>query len=263
MLNTKQSGTLNNNTTKEIKMTYPYIGNSTSKTTGSILFYSYKSGVRLEDIPGHKKGFYCETWNESLFANITHEYLRNTYGKVESKEHAEFIVKLAESAGFKLISAGVSMSSVNSFMIYGDDKAISVYTMKVEHLSNDAGYKLITIPLPPKESEEWPKVGDEVLIDSGEHLSKLENFNGEKCKVIGICDHKGEKVLTLSHGSLGVAALIMGDWIKKPPTPEEELSKELEEMFYSAMNESYDENQNCKYLVSGLMKMYDIKKKPD
>ena len=37
--------------------------------------------------------------NHATDTNITREYLTNTCGKVESKEHAEFIVGLAEKLG--------------------------------------------------------------------------------------------------------------------------------------------------------------------
>lgn len=232
----------------------PYIGKGLN--SGSIvLFYEQSKGVTLESKTWARENLqHSNCINEDLFTNITREYLANTKVEIESEEHRKFILNLAKVNG------------LYCFRLVGDN---FIYITNKEN-GNVFNPKLITLPLPPKEaamskaqvnvnnntdsivqvtksddesnifihvndlpkdSGEWPQVGDEVLIDSNKHLSELGNFNGEKCKVIGVCDHKGEKVLTLSHSSLGVTAIIMGEWIKKPPTPEEELAKALIEKY--------------------------------
>lgn len=204
---------------------------------GGVRFYFNESTFCFNDSSAFEDWIADKNKNEhKKDKNITVEYLANTYGEVRSKEHAEFIVKLAEVNGFKL--KGYARNSGYFYTWRLDDGSLFFSFCKDEKVAMDDDEKLITIPLPPKEKpmvsqKECPAVGDEVLIDSTEHLSELENFNGEKCKVIGICEHKGKNILTISHKSLGVAALIMGEWIKKPPTPEKELESKLSALMNS------------------------------
>lgn len=175
--------------------------------------------------------------------NITREYLANTYGEVKSKEHTEFIVKLAEGAGFEVERFGLVDHSWFSFM----SKTLAFY--KNEQAACSDNENLITIPLPPKEPEpkEWPQVGDSAI------------YNGLPHKVVvSTPDSAGGLVLEYQ-GEYCFAQLSR---VSKPLTPEEELAKELEKMVYDGMDNSYDLNHNCYCLVSGLMKKYDIKKKP-
>lgn len=95
----------------------------------------------------------------------TKEDLMNTWGVVESKEHAEYIVKVADSAGLSLL--GVS-NSFGGFFAFSDVSLIFIVSGCVASW----GCKKITIPLPPKEKE-WPQVGDEVLTVSGVMLDVL------------------------------------------------------------------------------------------
>ncbi|AGR46566.1 hypothetical protein TW1_050 [Pseudoalteromonas phage TW1] len=274
---------------------YPYIGKNSSLCGdfSIAIFYGEKSGALLEntidEIPLHE---HILDFNEREFENITAEYLTNTYGKVESKEHAEFIVKLAEANGFTQNKTGANLKSAKSFIFY-IDRMIGLYEKPHFDLVHSSVRKLITIPLPPKEtlmesqmpnfnvetpmpevkepknvsmndiqinvknntdsvvqvtksddesnifihvnnlpkSEEWPAVGDEVLICKNVNLLELHRFNGKQCKVIGVCEHDNKKVLTLSHKSCGLAAMNMGEWIKKPPTPEQELDAKLYDFF--------------------------------
>ena len=139
--------------------TYPKIINC----DGNIgLLTNEEFGISLSGLPNASYGIWTLKGE-----NITREYLANTYGEVKNGEHADFIVKLAESAGFELHSDGVSMSSIKSFVIYGDEKLIGIYTMKVGHLSTDESYKEITIPLPPKE----PKLPE---VNSGTPMPEVK-----------------------------------------------------------------------------------------
>ena len=79
--------------------------------------------------------------------NITREYLANTYGKIESKGHAEFIVRLAENSGFTCLY-GVISESFRSF--YFDSKTLFFTSFDINHSHH---MSLITLPLPPKEPE--------------------------------------------------------------------------------------------------------------
>jgi len=127
-------------------MKYPYIGKGTE--SGSIvLFYEQNKGVTLESKTWASENLeHSNCVNEDLFTNITREYLANTYGKVESKEHAEFIVKLAENAGVCLYNN------------YGYDEGDDCFVFNSSGLyfwpkNNSKDKKLITIPIPPKESK--------------------------------------------------------------------------------------------------------------
>lgn len=97
------------------------------------------------------------------YVDITHEYLSNTWGVVESKEHAEFIIELAELHGFGVwnshkIDCG---ESVKMFFFCPVDNALQLYHNDISQ-SMINGEKQITIPLPPKAKEWKPEVGDTV-----------------------------------------------------------------------------------------------------
>ena len=86
---------------RESKMEYPYIGKLKGKNEGLVLFAGEGFGAQLNSKGG---GWYEEEiniyskdldWNECDFANATREYLDNTYGEIDSPEHAGFIAKLA------------------------------------------------------------------------------------------------------------------------------------------------------------------------
>lgn len=128
-------------------MTYPYIGKCKENNL-TVLFTSFRSGTTLHcdssDITEKHK--YETGFNEREFKNITADYLRNTYGKLESKEHAEFIVKLAEGAGFKV---GLNYEGGKSYFNFYDETIVDFWNDEVTSSAN--GEKLITIPLPPKE----------------------------------------------------------------------------------------------------------------
>lgn len=149
----------------------------------------------------------------------TKKDLMNTWGVVESKEHAEYIIKIAKDAGFRLSDGGNECGGFFAFssvtLVFMDSRTAASW-----------GCKQITIPLPPK-TKEWPQVGDEVLICDKVNLLEMSRFNGKKCEVIGICRNGGEKVLTVMAKHQGVAAFNMGDWIKRPKSKQDLLIEEL------------------------------------
>jgi len=186
--------------------TYPYIGKSRASDT-TVLFISRSNGVCL----GVENAQYHNAWDESVFENITREYLANTYGKVESKEHAEFIVKLAESAGFRgaIASAEASWFRFTELKLwfYGCGSKARYDTVKQ-----------ITLPLQPKEpeSKEWPAVGDEVLTASKQPAKILAIDDGEAW-----IKYKNDPYPNMSYASVAIATLT------KPPTPEEGLAQSI------------------------------------
>ena len=178
---------------KEIK--YPYIGEGLG--SGSVVvFYEAGAGTTLDSKTWASKDMeHHNTLDESRFKNITREYLQNTWGVVESKEHAEFISELGKNASAK---TSTSWEGGKRFNFYTNSKGGLHLDFYDEHLSKDSGEKQITIPLPPKAKlnfsdlpkhfdcrcnkcggkccagfcDTWPKVGDEVVI-TDQH-NKLE-----------------------------------------------------------------------------------------
>lgn len=183
---------------------FPYIAES-NQSKVPWLIYSESLAICL----GCESHSYKEISNYDLVEffskNITADYLLNTYGKLESKEHAEFIVKLAEGAGFKV---GLNYEGGKSYFNFYDETIVDFWNDEATSSAN--GEKLITLPLPPKDKsmqsqKEWPAVGDEVLI------------NNLKCKVIGI-DGDAYWIKRKKTGNYDIAKR---EQLKKPPTPEE------------------------------------------
>lgn len=209
---------------------YPYIGELKSGSGGIVLFADDGFGAQLNSKGSGwgENGIHIylahREWDECEFKNITTDYLRNTYGKVESKEHAEFIVKLAELNGAEVVEP---WSWGKSFTFSPDDANGLILGFYDEAEAKDDGEKLITLPLPPKEhkepeSKEWPVVGDEVLTPSGQAAS-----------IIAIdCNEAWVKYENSSIGS-GYASVAIAT-LTKPPTPEEDLRVSLAEFFISS-----------------------------
>ena len=200
-------------------MKYPYIGgiDSDCKT----LFLDECYGIAMEHDELEITGIPEHDWSEDEFKNITREYLQNTWGVVESKEHAEFIIELAELHGFEVDE---NSDNPKSFMIYDD--VISIYSFSHKELSNEDGRKQITIPLPPKEPlknagdnlilgcedskcDEWPCVND-IVVTRGGSNGVVKISKPDKDGMI-VCVFDGEYALTYKSE------------LQKPKTPEEEL----------------------------------------
>lgn len=141
---------------EEIK--YPYIGQG--KYSDAVFLFTSK-GAALTMQQGEFSDYSTfETGiNEGFCADITQEFLQETWGVVESKEHAEFIIELAENAGLEL--ARISCNHGNFFAI-DTEKLIF---LNIESIAR-GGCKQITIPLPPKAKKWTPEVGDEVCWGS-------------------------------------------------------------------------------------------------
>lgn len=164
----------------------------------------------------------------------TKEELQNTYGEVQSLEHAEHIAELCESNGIELFNnydEGITHFVINRgevIFTYGEP-AISCHDKK------------ITIPLPPKEignealssdeeteiksramaselnsqsnDDEWPKIGDEVYWSNGcyKGVVKARHWND-----LWVMESDGE-----------FSTLYIDD-VSKPKTPEDLLIEELQ-----------------------------------
>ena len=141
---------------------YPYIGDCSG--IARVLFTGERAGISI-DSRHHSNG-----WIEGNFKNITREYLANTYGKVESKEHAEFIVELASDAGF-FIACDYS-ASINFFCT--NDESL-IFCRAEQNAKRER--KQITIPMPPKEVEVGDTDSEKLFagvagIGDGKHRSR-------------------------------------------------------------------------------------------
>ena len=252
--------------------TYPAILKSKSESdTRIMLAYNKNEAARISSEPIDLfGGFNFDT--SDAWENITADYLRNTCGKVENKEHADFIVKLAEGAG---LGCGKFNELRDGY--FCTDGNMLLFTIS-ESTAKNKGEKLITLPLPPKEPEvkEWPQVGDIAIYSSHEKPMHHEDCNldehcivdtwrnGDKLIVIATVTIHGKRTPVVQNDRTQEVSSIRTKLIKKPPTPEEELRDELMDATIKSMSDdSYDLTHNAYYLISGLMKKYDIKKKPE
>ena len=240
--------------------TYPYFGGIDNDTV--TLFIDENTGFIIEHPKLKEKFRLDDDWIEDEFKNITTEYLANTYGKVKSKDHAEFIAELAKAHGIEVKERWVEG---DFFCFHRDICKKPILGFYDEEAACDEGEKLIIIPMPPKEveeipehnvlqdrkiecnSDEWPKIGDDFI-----HKDELVT-----CISKGFMSN-GDEVITfecadkLSHGS----CWNIDAWVKKPKTPEEELRDDIVQLIDDA------DGLSSYVLTLALMDKYDIKKKP-
>jgi len=160
----------------------------------------YKSVHNEEYLYADNDNYYSyerETWNKSGNCddhendiNITQEYLTNTYGKVKSKEHAEFIFELAKLHGFDVVG---STNNAKSFEFSGDS-ALVLYEIPTDIFANNEESRLITIPLPPKQiqtatSEEEFEM-QQIMKNNGDNL-----VLGCEDSINKLCDQAAEQIL--------------------------------------------------------------------
>lgn len=224
---------------------------------GGIRFYFNESTFCFNHSPAFEGWISDENKSEhKKDKNITAEYLINTYGKVESKEHAEFIKLIAENEGIKC-----------NYMVVSDDIKYFYFSGGVLFFTfssvDDDRFKLITIPLPPRDKsmesqKEWPQVGDYVICKS-----KADNVR------------KGE-LLALTNEYAIVKydgfehSLHLGAWeIEKSISPEEELESEISKIIKKKHAELIGGPITSEMIgvmacnaAEIFIKHYDIKKKP-
>lgn len=178
------------------------------------------------------------------YVDITHEYLSNTWGVVESKEHAEFIIELAVNCDYSPSFAKRAMAEggVNWFFFSESENELQFFENDVsDSFYEGEGEKQITIPLPPKAKAEKPD-----LSKPPKHLDCLCNKCGGKC-CAGFCDDwkVGDDALMMSgkckimaladkHGNLAVTnefgfnLIVNKSEIKKPKSKQDLLIEELQ-----------------------------------
>lgn len=203
----------------------------------------YKSVEGSEYLYQNKDSYYCyerQLWDSSephhdchhSDTNITAEYLANTYGEVKSKEHAEFIVKLAEvakCAGLEVAKHKIANaeSFKGIFFNFYNDNGTLWFAFHYEIQAKNRGEKQITIPLPPdcESVDEWPKVGEVVLTASKSKAKVLATYN-KKAWVEYVSGSEG-------FNTLNIASL------SKPKTPEQEL-RDFISLLWDENNHDFD-----------------------
>ena len=136
----------------------------------------------------------------------TKEDLMNTWGVVESKEHAEYIVKLAGLHGFEV---GIEPRKAMCFEFSVD--SVNFYSIPSDVFAYNEESKQITIPLPPKEKE-WPQIGDEIEWGSGN---------------IGIIKSLSDEFAWVKRSDNHQYTTIYASRIKKPKSKQDLLIEEL------------------------------------
>lgn len=205
---------------------------------GSQTVVVYKDGS-VYHIDGEFKGEYSKAYNTDGTFNAASKVLANTYGKVDSKEHAEFIVKLAKNAGFRVSTPA---SCVNYFIIKDGLSFHRCEKIKSTEL------KQITIPLPPKEVEEveevdeWPKVGSKVTWGEREIIGIVKCVDKDRAWIL--CPSGTHITMNVKH-------------LHKPKTPEEELRDDIE----YAIHHSTTAFTYAEHLAKYLLDQYTLTKK--
>lgn len=222
---------------------YPAILKS---TCGSQTVVVYKDGSAYH-IEGDFKGEYSKAYNTDDTRNASKEVLANTYGKVESKEHAEFIVELAKVNGIPGAKHGKG-EFFNFFTDYSGDIRLGFFN---ERKAKCEGEKLITIPMPPKEVEvvdEWPRVGSKVTWGEREIIGTVK------------CIDNGWAWILCPDGKYTQQGV---KYLKPPKTEEEKLRDEVKAVINAAMKHplgflsSADDE-----LTDYMFKNFNITKKP-
>jgi hypothetical protein len=151
------------------------------------------------------------------YVDITHKYLSNTWGVVESKEHAEFIIELAVNCEYSPSFAKRAMAegSVNWFFFSESENELQFFENDVsDSFYESEGEKQITIPLPPKAKEWVPEVGDEVyvtkkVLDNNSMQEAAELISETYCKLISKFTHNEVEFCVLKNDNSAYTSLIL------------------------------------------------------
>lgn len=236
-------------------MKYPYIGEWEGAMT-TILFTGEMQGFEMGKI-----GEYRNDWTESQYKNITTEYLANTYGEVKSKEHAEFIVRLAKVNDIKVWGDEFINNDTCAFVCHRG--VLEIHNHNCNKTISRCNLKQITIPLPPEccgikinndngfnfadckfennrvnGESEWPKVNDDVVLNEKKGVVKL------------LPDAQGYYVVAVD----GIYTQCKFGELSKPKTPEQELQEDLINIFDSSLDGGH--------FVDNLLSKYSLAKKP-
>jgi hypothetical protein len=139
----------------------------------------YKSEYGYTYLYQDKSNYYShqrEKWDKSTAEdnhendkNITREYLANTYGKVESEEHAEFIIELAKVNGIKVCNKWRKCRYFNFVLDCHSNLNLCFFGLAT---AANKGEKQITIPIPPK-CDEPLNNGDNLMFAGESQLPKM------------------------------------------------------------------------------------------
>lgn len=171
-------------------MKYPCILISVSEHDDRVMLAFNKNECQC--INSERMSNYCGfDFDTSVnWKNITHEYLSNTYGKVESKEHAGFIKLLAETNDVVVFkdSEMIKAKGINYFSVTKDG------VMYFWHDKSGIQYdrKKITIPMPPNNHAKLAINGDTTDLDS------VLTFEADSIKLF---DAMGSKVCEINSTS--------------------------------------------------------------
>ena len=155
----------------------------------------------------------------------TKEELQNTYGEVQSLEHAEFIVELGKNANAE-ISTEYSKGSFFNFYTGPNGELYLGFFDK--HLAKDSGEKQITIPLPPRESViEWKESA--VCFAGGSQFKTWDINRGELITVDNVSVLDFETVLSFKDFQLNT--IKQGDYILKSEIDTEDKYNRAAEVF--------------------------------
>lgn len=228
---------------------YPYIGKGLN--SGSVVLFFAKGQCLTIDSKSwasekleHHRGL-----DESMFKNITADYLRNTKIRIVSPEHCEFVQKLVFSAGGGWRGPKVDINTRHkeaNFLFVDEDLSLT-YSFSFADNFAESTYKEIKLPMPPKQaSDEWPKVGDDVSWGGdgksiGYVLSKFGDYAWVRSDDV---DDNGAPV------TLNINVL------SKPPTPLDTLSNSLLRIVSANSRETsgYAAKQIAKAILAGEIK---------
>jgi hypothetical protein len=256
-------------------MKYPYI----STKSNNLLFYAKDTATLIGDESNSFSHGFKITVDESGFENNTREYLANTYGEVQSPEHAAFIIELAELHGFKVWSPSDGLKRITHFACFHGE--LNMHSHSCDGIVIAARLKQITIPLPPKaEPKIYPQ---EKLGEAPKHFDCVCNKCGGRC-CTGQCYKQessewpqvGDEAIHPTHGLCNVVSpvdclgivtvineqrintLVFKSDLSKPKTPEEELRDDLK-FDIAFLSFTYEKPR---IITEKLLEKYDIKKKP-
>lgn len=208
----------------EMSDKYPYIGES--KLIGTKVIFSGAGDGVVIDGEHYEIGRRRNNWSEPAFNEITREYLTNTYGKCESKEHADFICELAENSGFTPENDYHAEKGRVWFSFNHETGSFFE-----ERAAKDDNEKLIHIPLPPKEKpmEETKPTYTKEMHERGELPAIGSKVKYLSCKgevVVNKPDESGVIVVLDSH--YNEYKMIALSAIKPIPTIEDDLREWLD-----------------------------------
>ena len=223
-------------------MKYPYV---TIEDGSPILIYKECTGIFMDEADDLSPNLTAVFASEP--ENYTVAHLANTYGKVESPEHAGFIIELCEANGIEIWGGKYADSGlITTFAVIKGE--MQLHAHNCVDVIKDFDLKQITIPMPPKK-QDWPQVGDEVDTETGLSAVKL------------LPDTQGYYVVeTIQGEDAGLYMQYQIDDLSKPKTEDEILRDKLIELTLNHMeNKSHPIEANAYYLVSEIIEKY-IKK---